>query len=94
MILLLTFLLSITFILLVILLGFTWKRLKLFFHSDNYTYFDLVFLSLYFVEQAIFITISYFYQKYNIFLTGFFALVVVTTVFAQRIMMESKSKNF
>lgn len=93
MILLLTFFGSGIFILSILILGFKWKRLKLFFHDDNYTYFDLAFISLYFIEQVIFITISYFYQEYNVLLTGLFALIVVTTVSAQKVMLESKSKK-
>ena len=89
----LTFFTSGIFILLIIIIGFKWKRLKVFFHDDNYTYFDICFLSLYFMEQAIFIVISYFYKDYNILLTGLFALIVISTVSAQKIMMESKSKK-
>ena len=50
MILLLTFLCSGIFILSILILGFNWKKLKIFFHDDNYTYFDLTFVSLYFIE--------------------------------------------
>lgn len=93
MILLLTFFGSGIFILSILILGFKWKKLKIFFHDDNYTYFDLAFISLYFIEQVIFIIISYFYQEYNILLTGLFALIVVTTVSAQKVMLESKSRK-
>jgi hypothetical protein len=84
---------SVVFVLSIIIIGFKWKRLKMFFHNDNYTYFDICFLSLYFIEQAIFIIISYFCEEYNILLTGLFALIVISTVSAQKIMMESKSKK-
>ena len=93
MILIITFLLSSIFILLLLVTGFFWKPLKLFFHQDNYTYFDICFLCLYFIEQVFFIIISYFYKEYNILLTGLFALIVITTVSAQKIMMESKNKK-
>ncbi len=93
MILIITSLLSGIFILFLLVIGFFWKPLKLFFHQDNYTYFDVCFLCIYFIEQVFFIIISYFYKEYNILLTGLFALIVITTVSAQKIMMESKNKK-
>jgi len=93
MILLITFLSSGIIVLAILVLGFRWKKLKLFFHDDNYTYFDICFVTLYFLEQAVFIILSYFYTKYYQLLTGFFALVVISTVSLQRVMMESKNKK-
>ena len=75
MILIITFLLSGIFILSLFVAGFFWKPLKLFFHQDNYTYFDVCFLGLYFIEQVFFIITSYFYIEYDVLLTGLFALM-------------------
>ena len=77
----------------ILILGIKWKRLKLFFHDENYTYFEICFITLYFLEQAVFITLSYFYPNYNVFLTGFFALIVISTVAMQKVMLESKSNS-
>lgn len=93
MMLLLTFFFSGIIVLSIIILGFKWKKLKIFFHDDNYTYFDFLFIIIYFLEQAIFVILSYFYPQYNSLLIGFFALVVVTTVSIQKVMMESKNRK-
>lgn len=93
MILLITFLISSIFIICIFLLSIAWKRLKFFFHDDSYPYFGICFISLYFIEQVIFIVISYFYKEYNILLTGLFALIVVSTVSFQKVMYESRNKK-
>lgn len=93
MIIWLTFFISGIIILGILILGSKWKRLKLFFHDENYTYFEICFVIIYFLEQAIFIVLSYFYTEYSVLLTGFFALIVITTVALQRVMLESKSNR-
>lgn len=93
MILWVTLLVSGIFIFIILIAGLKWEKLKLFFHDEKYTYFDICFILLYFLEQAVFIVVSYFYPSYNIFLTGFFALVVITTVALQKVMLESKSNR-
>ena len=69
-----------------------WDKLNFFFHR-RYTFINIVFITLYFIEQAIFITSSYLYPEHIGLLVGFFALVVLTTVALQGVMMESKSKR-
>ena len=80
-------------ILLIIILGYKWKKFRLFFDDETYTYFDIFFVVLYFLEQAIFIVLVFFYPEYNRLFVGFFALVVITTVSLQKIMMESRNKR-
>ena len=89
----LTFLVTGIIVLSMLVLGIKWKRLKLFFHDENYAYFDVCFVIIYFLEQAVFIVLSYFYPPYNVFLTGFFALIVISTVAMQKVMMESKNNR-
>ena len=83
-------------VLLVVLILFVtaikWDNLNLFFHK-KYTYFNIFFVALYFLEQAVFLVVSYIYREYNDFLISFFALVVLSTVALQGIMMESKNKR-
>jgi len=76
-----------------IILGIKWKNIRAFFVEETYTYFEMVFIALYFFEQAIFIGLSYFYKNYNNLFVGFFALVVLTTVALNKLMMESKNKR-
>lgn len=75
------------------ILGIKWKNIRTFFVEETYTYFEIVFTALYFFEQAIFIGLSYFYESYNNLLVGFFALVVLTTVALNKLMMESKNRR-
>ena len=70
-----------------------WKKIQKFFHDENYTYFEILFISFYFLEQAVFIALSYFYPEYNRLLVGFFALLVLTTVSLNKIMMESRNRK-
>jgi len=70
-----------------------WKKIHKFFHEEGYTYFEIFFSALYFLEQAIFITLSYFYPEHNKLFVGFFALVVLTTVALNKIMMESRNRR-
>ena len=55
--------------------------------------YDVAFIVLYFLEQAVFIVLVFFYPDYTRLLVGFFALVVVSTVSLQKIMMESKNRK-
>jgi hypothetical protein len=83
-----------TFIIAIILiiLAVKWQKINSFFH-ETYTYFSIVFVAIYFLEQAIFISASFLYPQYINLLVGFFALVVLSTVALQGVMMESKSKK-
>lgn len=69
-------------------------------NGEDYSYFSITIIihilnyvlsACIFLEQAVFIITSYFYEKYSFLLTGLFALIVITTVSAQKVMMESKS---
>lgn len=76
-----------------IILGIKWIDIRTFFVEETYTYFEIVFIILYFLEQAIFIGLSYFYEEYNNLFVGFFALIVLTTVALNKLMMESKNRR-
>jgi cation transport ATPase len=79
----------------ILIFAIIWDKLCAYFHS-HYTYFKILFVIFYFLEQAIFIGVSYLYREKPIFypvMVGFFALVVLTTVTLQGIMMESINKK-
>lgn len=75
-----------------IIIALKWEKLFFFFHKRE-TFFKIFFIALYFLEQVVFITISYFYSDYISLLVGFFALVVLSTVSLQGVMMESKNRK-
>lgn len=75
-----------------LLLAHHWDTVNLFFHA-HYTYFNLLFSTLYFIEQAVFVMASYAYPVHINFFVGFFALLVLSTVALQGVMMESKNKK-
>ena len=80
---------------LILMLAKFWNRLCDYFHM-HYTYFKILFIILYSLEQAFFIIFSYFYNNrefFNPVITGFFALIVITTVSLQGIMMDSINKR-
>ena len=87
------FLLIFINIFILIILGIKWINIRNFFVEETYTYFEVVFVALYFLEQATFIGLSFFYKEYNSLFVGFFALVVLTTVALNKLMMESKNKR-
>lgn len=79
----------------ILILAKIWDRLCDFFHM-HYTYFKILFVTLYFLEQSVFIGASYLYREKPLFypaVVGLFALVVLTTVTFQGIMMESINKK-
>lgn len=73
-------------IIILFIVAVKWDKLNFFFHK-MYTFVNIVFVMLYFIEQAIFITLSYIYPRHIGLLVGFFALVVLTTVALQGVMM-------
>lgn len=80
---------------LILIFAIVWDKLCNFFHS-HYTYFKIMFVIFYFLEQALFIGTSYMYREessFNSVIVGFFALIVLTTVTLQGIMMESINKK-
>jgi len=76
-----------------IFLGFKWIKITELFNEKTYTYFELVFLSLYFLEQFVFIVISFCYPEYSKLFVGLFALIVLTTISGNKLMMECKNKK-
>ena len=54
MVLLILFLCVLIDIAILFILAKKWKKIKRFFHDKNYTYFEIFFISLYFLEQAVF----------------------------------------
>lgn len=74
------------------LCGKKWSKLSKFFHQ-NYSFFEIVFVFIYFIEQFSFIVLSYIHKEHNLLLTGVFAIVVISTVSLQKVMMECKNKK-
>jgi len=89
-------LLAIQFIILsILILGMIWNSLDEFFHT-HYTFFRIMFVIIYFLEQVVFIGLSYLFIDKSSFyplIVGFFALTVLTTVGLQSIMMESINRK-
>jgi hypothetical protein len=75
--LILSFLVLLTVFLLLII-SILWDKMETFFHK-KYTYFNIFFVAIYFLEQAVFIVTSYVYSQHINLLVGFFALVVLRT---------------
>ena len=70
-----------------------WFNLRHFFHN-NYSFFEALFIGLYFSEQALF-TICY-YMKNIInsdLLVGIFTITVLTTVSFEKLTMNSRDKK-
>lgn len=79
----------------ILILAKFWDDLCNYFHI-RYTYFKILFILLYSLEQAFFIIFSYLYNEqkfFNPIITGFFALIVLTTVSLQSVMMDSINKK-
>jgi len=68
-----------------------WKNFRCFYHN-NYTLFDILFLILYLLEQLFLIYFLYLYPNYPSLIASIFAIVVITTVSIQKIMLDSKNK--
>lgn len=75
-----------------VILGAYWSVCREFFHT-KYSFFDFSFIVLYFVEQLILIVLSYRYPAYMAFWLSSFALIVVTTVSLQKLLMDSKDRQ-
>lgn len=75
-----------------IIIGFLWRFIRNFFHN-NYSYFDLSFIIVYFVEQFTLIVLLIVKPEYTSFLVSAFALLVVTTASIQKLAMDSKDKK-
>jgi hypothetical protein len=69
-----------------------WNLLREFFHK-NYSFFEILFVLIYFFEQAGFILISYFYSPKNPLWIGMFALIVITTVSVEKVLMDSRNRK-
>jgi hypothetical protein len=82
------FLISIT---LWFLVGLRWNKISDFFHT-RYSYFELSFILLYFVEQ---LALSYFiYEKYNAqIIAGVFSIIIITTAAIQNKCWESRDQR-
>ena len=79
-------------IVLFLIVACLWGNLRNFFH-ENYSFFEFLFIIIYFVEQLCLIVLFFKYPQYNPFWVSAFALVVLTTVSLQKLYMESKDKK-
>ena len=73
------------------IVGYNWKKLSDFFHA-RYSYIDLSFIGLYFIEQLI---LSYLiYIKLNAqIIAGLFSLIIIGTASLQNKYWESRTKR-
>lgn len=76
-------------IVVLIIIGRLWVNLSGFYHK-NYTFFELTFIIIYSSEQAIFSILFYSYKQYADIMVGLFALVVITTVSIEKLMMNRR----
>jgi len=76
----------------ILICGRLWGLLRDFFHN-NYSFFEILFVFIYFLEQAIFILVSYFYSPQNPLWIGLLALIVITTVSIEKVMMDSRIRR-
>ena len=76
-------------IVVLIIIGRLWTNLSGFYHK-NYTFFELTFIIIYSSEQAIFSVLFYSYKQYADIMVGLFALVVITTVSIEKLMMNRR----
>jgi len=87
----------IIFIILIIILsliicGKIWKILSDF-HHNNYSLCDFFFLTIYFIEQFLFLLLYNLYAKYRELWIGLIVLFVITTASLERFMMNSRQKK-
>ena len=73
------------------LIGLKWYSFSNFFHT-RYSYFEISFILLYFVEQLI---LSYFiYMNYNAqVIAGIFSIIIITTAAVQNKCWESRTQK-
>lgn len=85
------FIISLITLMIILILAKKWGHFSNFFHS-HYTLFNIIFVILYFLEQAFFLIASS--LEYNrAITTGLFALIVLTTATLQGIMLEIRNKK-
>ncbi len=79
-------------ILIWLVVGKTWLRWKNAFHNGRYSYVDITFILLYFVEQLL---LAYFiYAKFNAqIISGIFSIIVITTASLQNKSWESRTRK-
>ena len=66
-----------------------WENLRLFFRNHK-TLFDILFLTLYTVQQVFLFLLILIWPEYAHISSGIFALVVITTISFEKICMESR----
>ena len=90
------FTISILFILIILLFliicGKIWKILS-FFHEKNYTFFDFIFLIIYFAEQFLFLLLYNLSIEYRGLWVGLIVLSVITTASLDRFMMNIRQRK-
>lgn len=75
-----------------IILGREWVLFSKFFHS-HYSYFDFVFITLYFLEQFAFLLAYNLIKEYRELWIALIVLFVLTTASMERFAMEKKNKK-
>jgi len=73
------------------ILGKFWGALSNFYHK-NYSYFNFLFLILYFIEQLLFLLLYNLYTGYRELWVGSIVLFVTTTVSLEKFTMDSRQR--
>lgn len=75
-----------------LIIGILWRYIRDFFHN-NYSFFDVSFIIVYFVEQFILILLLEYIPNKIVLWVSLFALIVVTTSALQKLTMDSRDKE-
>jgi hypothetical protein len=75
-----------------LIIGGLWKFLRIFFHN-NYSFFDISFVILYFVEQIVLILLLRFFPEEITTWVSLFSLIVITTATVQKGSLDSKDNK-
>jgi len=76
----------------VIIIGITWEHLGKFYHK-RYTFFEFVFITIYFSEQLIFLLLYNLVQEYRSLWVSLIVLIVVTTASVEKLLMYIRQRG-
>ena len=86
------FIIIILFISIWIIIAMLWRFIRGFFHN-NYSFFDIFFMVVYFAEQFVLILLLEYIPNKVVLWVSLFALIVVTTASLQKLRMDSRDKK-
>lgn len=80
------------FLELVVIAGRTWCHLSNFYHK-NYTFFDFVFLGVYFIEQLVFLLLYNLIPRYKELWVSIIVLFAISTSGLDKFTMEARNRR-